>query len=70
MLDLIELSDAPAFRPGARRGVMIPQPQLLPGKELGHDELLLPIAPGGMRKPTPGKPPSTLWVPTVTTPGF
>ncbi|WP_437948194.1 serine/threonine-protein kinase [Sorangium sp. So ce296] len=27
---------------------MIPQPQLLPGKELGHYELLLPIAQGGM----------------------
>ncbi|WP_437311584.1 serine/threonine protein kinase [Sorangium sp. So ce388] len=27
---------------------MIPEPQLLPGKELGHYELLLPIAQGGM----------------------
>ncbi|WP_081426313.1 serine/threonine protein kinase [Sorangium cellulosum] len=27
---------------------MIPQPELLPGKELGHYELLLPIAQGGM----------------------
>ena len=48
MLDSVALPRSQRSARSAPHDVMIRQPHLLPGKELGHYELLLPIAQGGI----------------------